>query len=45
MIKCSYDERISPKGDITFSERFTIRLDCEMDFEMFPFDSQACPVQ
>ena len=37
--------RISPKGDITLSERFTIRLDCEMDFAMFPFDSQACPVK
>ena len=38
------NKRIAPKGDITFSERFTISLDCEMNFQMFPFDSQACPV-
>ena len=36
--------RLSPDGDITLSERFTVSMDCEMNFEMFPFDSQACPL-
>ena len=41
---CGHQKRLSPKGDITYSEHFTVNMDCEMNFEMFPFDSQACPL-
>ena len=44
IISCGHQKRLSPEGDITYSERFTVSMDCEMNFEMFPFDSQACPL-
>ena len=42
--QCWHTKRLSPHGDITLSERFTVSVGCEMNFEMFPFDSQACPL-
>ena len=43
-MSCGHQIRLSPEGDITYSERFTVSMNCEMNFEMFPFDSQACPL-
>ena len=35
---------LSPEGDITLSEKFTVNMDCDMNFEMFPFDFLAFPL-
>ena len=37
--------RVTPKGQILLSQRFTLEMDCQMDFHQFPFDYQLCPIQ
>ncbi|XP_048585336.1 gamma-aminobutyric acid receptor subunit beta-like [Nematostella vectensis] len=35
---------IDPDGRIYFSTRITLTLQCDMDFRLFPMDTQHCPV-
>ena len=37
--------RISPDGQISYSQRLTIKARCQMDLRKFPLDSQTCPLQ
>lgn len=36
---------ITTDGTVTVSERLTIKLLCEMDYSLFPFDNQLCPLK
>jgi len=36
---------IGPTGDITYSDRLSLKLGCDMQFELFPFDSQLCELK
>lgn len=36
---------IGPTGDITYSDRLSLKLGCDMQFELFPFDSQMCELK
>jgi len=36
---------ITADGDITYSDRLTMKLGCNMDFRDFPFDKQLCPIK
>ena len=35
---------LSPDGEIMLSERLTLKVSCFMDYRMFPFDKQICPI-
>ena len=37
--------RVTPRGQILLSQRFTLEMDCHMDFRHFPFDYQLCPIE
>ena len=37
--------RVTPRGQILLSQRFTLEMDCHMDFHQFPFDYQLCPIE
>ena len=37
--------RVTPRGHILLSQRFTLEMDCHMDFRHFPFDYQLCPIE
>ncbi|XP_076045006.1 glutamate-gated chloride channel-like isoform X2 [Oratosquilla oratoria] len=37
--------RVSPKGDMIYSTRFSIKLYCPMDLSRFPHDRQTCPIK
>ena len=37
--------RGTPRGQILLSQRFTLEMDCHMDFRHFPFDYQLCPIE
>ena len=37
--------RVTPRGQILLSQRFTLEMDCHMDFRHFPFDCQLCPIE
>ena len=36
---------ITTEGQVTISERLTVKLTCEMDYGLFPFDNQLCPLK
>ncbi|XP_046553483.1 gamma-aminobutyric acid receptor alpha-like isoform X2 [Haliotis rubra] len=36
--------RISPNGNVLYSQRLTIRASCVMDLKTFPLDIQSCPL-
>ena len=36
---------ITTEGEVTVSERLTVKLTCEMDYGLFPFDNQLCPLK
>ena len=35
---------VRPSGEMMVSERLTVKLSCFMNYRMFPFDSQVCPI-
>lgn len=37
--------RISPNGDVTKSDRYSVTLNCPMSFQYFPFDTQTCSLE
>ena len=41
----SYDpDDLNSKSRIPKAERYSITMDCQMNFRMFPFDNQLCPL-
>ncbi|XP_074651549.1 glycine receptor subunit alpha-2-like [Tubulanus polymorphus] len=37
--------RVSPEGDIVFSQRLALVLTCNMELEFYPLDNQACSIE
>ena len=35
---------VSPTGEVMISERLSVKLSCFMNYQMFPFDAQVCPI-
>lgn len=40
----NYLTRISPDGNILYSQKITMRFSCQMDLKTFPMDSQTCHI-
>ena len=36
---------ISEDGEIVLAEKLSLKLGCDMDLSMFPFDQQVCPIR
>uniref|UniRef100_A0A1I8HYA7 Gamma-aminobutyric acid receptor subunit beta n=3 Tax=Macrostomum lignano TaxID=282301 RepID=A0A1I8HYA7_9PLAT len=34
--------RVKPSGEVTFSQKLTVKLSCNMDLKKFPMDKQKC---
>ncbi|KAL5966584.1 Glycine receptor subunit alpha-3 [Taenia solium] len=40
----NYLTRISPDGNILYSQKMTMRFSCQMDLKTFPMDAQTCHI-
>uniref|UniRef100_A0A1I8FFF7 Neur_chan_LBD domain-containing protein n=1 Tax=Macrostomum lignano TaxID=282301 RepID=A0A1I8FFF7_9PLAT len=37
--------RVNPTGRVTYSQKLTVKLSCNMDLKKFPMDQQRCPLE